>query len=80
MSADNDPLIVLDRSSDGAIVLRKILLNDVDNNNLVDIDDNNFWINPTIQTLMIPYRNRLVVRDHSGNIAINIAFINYTHL
>jgi hypothetical protein len=48
MSADNDPLIVLDRSSDGAIVLRKILLNDVDNNNLVNIDDNNFWINQTI--------------------------------
>jgi hypothetical protein len=80
LSADNDPLIILDRSSDGTIVLRKILLNDVNNNNLVNIDDNNFWITPTIQRLMIPYRNRLVVRDHSGNIAINIAFINSTHL
>jgi hypothetical protein len=28
----------------------------------------------------VPYRNRLLVRDHSDNVAISIAFINLTHL
>jgi hypothetical protein len=55
-------------------------LNDVKNDNIVDISDNTFRINPTVERLTIPERNRPIVKDHSGKAAINIAFPNPTHL
>jgi hypothetical protein len=43
VSIDNDPIVVLDRSDNGAIVLKRIFLNDVNDDNLVDINSNHFF-------------------------------------
>ena len=77
---DGDPIIVVDKQSDGALTIKYLLLNDDNEQNLARIDDSEFWINPSIQRFMVPRRDRLVIADHSGHPALNLAFLNPTHL
>ena len=76
---DGDPIISLGRENE-AITIDLLLLNDTNGDNIAHIDKDEFWIKPTIERMMVPDRSKLAIKDHSGNIALVLWFLNSTHI
>jgi hypothetical protein len=76
---DGAPIISLGREGN-AITMDYLLLNDTNGENIVHIDKDVFWIKPTIERMMVPDRSKLAIKDHSGNTALVLWFLNSTHI
>jgi hypothetical protein len=80
LSIDDDPIIVLDKTSGGQIVITYLLLNDANDYNLASINGDVYWTNPNVRKEISHDRDHLVVYDTSGQRALVVEFMNPNHL
>jgi hypothetical protein len=80
LNIDGDPIITLDKTSSGEIVISYLLLNDENELNLASINGDVYWTNPNVRKEISHDRDQLVVYDTSGQRALVIEFMNPDHL
>jgi hypothetical protein len=80
LSIDGDPIVTPDKTDSGQIVIKYLLLNDVNELNLASIKGDEYWTNPNVRKKISHDKDHLVVYDTSGQRALVIEFLNPDHL
>jgi hypothetical protein len=77
---NGEPVLILDKNQEGDLIIKRLLLNDEDNRNIAKIDDNIFWIDPTVQKILEPGKDILKIYNHSGEEAFRLDYIDKKHI